>query len=372
MNGKKILIVSVSFYPENSPRSFRTTELVKEFCRQGHQVTLATIYKPEHHDALIKEFNFKILDLGERKFTQISVRKNRILNIISRLVRRMGLYLFEYPNIELMFKVKTALQNISGFDLMISIAVPHPIHWGVSRARTDSHKIADTWVADCGDPYMGISYDRFGKAPHFKYVEKAFCRKADFISVPIEAAKKAYYSEFRNKIKVIPQGFKFEDVWSLLEKYKSNEIPTFIYAGNFIPGRRDIRPVLDFLLSTGKDFKFFIYTKSTGFITPYLNKASDKIILSSFIPRTELLPLLSKMDFLMNLENGVTEQVPSKLIDYSLIGRPILSIDSQNIDKSKVLAFLEGNYEEQFPKPDINQYKIENICSQFLALTKKE
>ena len=37
MNPKKrILIVSRSFYPDNSPRAFRTAELSKEFARQGH------------------------------------------------------------------------------------------------------------------------------------------------------------------------------------------------------------------------------------------------------------------------------------------------------------------------------------------------
>jgi len=36
MERKKILIVSASFYPENSPHSFRTTELTKEFARQQH------------------------------------------------------------------------------------------------------------------------------------------------------------------------------------------------------------------------------------------------------------------------------------------------------------------------------------------------
>jgi hypothetical protein len=365
---KKILIVSVSFYPENSPRSFRTTELVKEFCRQGHEVTLMTIYKPKDHDPLMDEFGFNIIDIGEQKFPQIKTSNNGFLSIPFRVVNRLALLLFEYPKIEYAFKIRRTLKDISGFDLMISIAVPHPVHWGVAKARKSNHKIANVWVADCGDPYMGISYDKYGKAFYFKYLEKEFCRKAEFITVPIDGAKEAYYSEFRDKIKVIPQGFKFENVWEVLEKYEPNEVPTFIYAGNFIPGRRDIRPVLDFLLSTGKDFKFFIYTKSLGFVKPYLKKAPKKIVLSSFIPRMELLPLLSKMDFLMNLENGVSEQLPSKLIDYSLIGRPILSIDSQNIDKAKILSFLEGDYEGQFPKPDVNQYKIENICSQFLAL----
>ena len=38
MDNKRILIVGRTFFPEQSPRSFRTTELAKEFARQGHQV----------------------------------------------------------------------------------------------------------------------------------------------------------------------------------------------------------------------------------------------------------------------------------------------------------------------------------------------
>ena len=35
-----ILIVSGDFFPNNSPRSFRTTELVKELANRGNEVTL--------------------------------------------------------------------------------------------------------------------------------------------------------------------------------------------------------------------------------------------------------------------------------------------------------------------------------------------
>ena len=36
----KIILVSNYFYPQNSPRAFRTTELAKAFSRQGHKVNV--------------------------------------------------------------------------------------------------------------------------------------------------------------------------------------------------------------------------------------------------------------------------------------------------------------------------------------------
>lgn len=363
MKPQKILIVSTSFFPQNTPRSFRTTELVKELCRQGHDVSLATYYSPEEHDGIKEEYGFKIINLGT-PYQATKSGKSKL----SRYWNRIALYLFEYPKINIMFDVARTLKSVSGYDLMISIATPHPTHWGVSRAWNSKQPIAKNWIADCGDPFMGVKYDKIGKAPYFKFLEKGFCRKADYITVPIEDAKDAYYKEFRHKIRVISQGFKFQDAQALLRPYQPNPVPTFAYAGNFIPGRRDIRPILDFLLDTGKDFKFFIYTKKTNFVEPYLERAGDKIQLSSFIPRSELLPKLSEMDFVLNIENGVSEQRPSKLIDYYLIKRPILSVNSSELDQEKFLAFLERDYTQQKLFDDVDQYRIENVCQKFLSL----
>jgi len=54
-----------------------------------------------------------------------------------------------------MFKVRKILKYEKDYDLMISFAVPYPIHWGVAWSITKKHKISEVWVADCGDPYMG-------------------------------------------------------------------------------------------------------------------------------------------------------------------------------------------------------------------------
>ena len=76
MEKKKILIVSKSFYPEISPRSFRTTELVKEFCRLGHDVTLYTLKDNEVQQLLVKEFGFKLKGLGKLRFKNLKLNKN--------------------------------------------------------------------------------------------------------------------------------------------------------------------------------------------------------------------------------------------------------------------------------------------------------
>lgn len=372
MEKKKILIVSRSFYPMNTPRSFRTTELVKEFARQGHDVTLYTVKNSEHHKPFEKEHGVTIRNLGGPSLKTLPTEGGRIKNLFGRAVNRGLNLLFEYPNIELMWRVKKAMENESGYDLLISIATPHPTHWGVSFAWNRNKNLAETWVADCGDPYMGNTMDSFNNLFYFKFFEKAFCRKADYISVPVREAKKGYFEEFHHKIKVIPQGFNFNEVQIDAGEYSPNPVPTFAYAGGLIPGGRDPGPYLDYLAGLDKKYKCIFYTRSTEMVQPYVDKSGGKIEIRDYIPREELLRVLSRMDFLINVENRADRMVPSKLIDYHMAGRPVLSVKSGEVDTELTDQFLEGNYSGRFQFDDPDQYRIENVCNKFLELCEVE
>jgi hypothetical protein len=362
---KRILLVSRSFYPTISPRAFRATELVKEFCRQGHDVTLLTVCLGDEQKKFAEEYGFTLKDLGPVRWKPVHLTQSGIRRMWTRFLKRIANLLFQYPDIELMFKVRNQLRGEAGYDLLISIAVPHSIHWGVAWARSDKHPIATTWIADCGDPFMGQENDTFRPLFYFGYLEKWFCRRADYISVPVEGARDAYYPEFRNKIVVIPQGFDFDAVPRYEGEIK-HQVPTFAYAGSFIPGRRDPRPLLRFLNSLDADFRFHLYSRQNHLIENLADASKGKVILHDIIPREDLLYELSNMDFLVNLENVGERQTPSKLIDYAIVDRPILTINSSEIEFEKIRAFLSGHYHDSFQIKDIDQYRIENVGFTFL------
>jgi hypothetical protein len=371
MQPKKILVVSSAFYPENSPRSFRTTELVKELSRQGHAVTLYTIKLDEFHLPIEKEFNIKIKDLGKRKLPLINIGSgSKLFILFKRIVNRVLLQLILYPDIELMFKVKNALRKEKEtYDLLISVAVPHTIHWGTAWARTKNKPISNVWVADCGDPFMGSNHDSFRKVFYFKYFEKWFCRKADYIAVPKIMMKENYYPEFQDKVIEISQGFKFEEV--VKSEFKKNTVPTFGFAGTFIKTTRNPTPLLEYLTTVKEPFKFIIYTETQDIVLPFKLVLKDKLEIKHYIPRIDLLKELSSMDFLVNIAYDPVHQAPSKLIDYYLTGRPILSSLTNEFDTSTVNAFLKGDYSNTFVFDNIEQYKIENVTKKFLSLIKE-
>lgn len=362
----KILIVTRSFFPMISPRSFRATELAKELGRQGHSVTVYTLKNETVHRKFEDEFNIKIKDLGKLKYKPIGNGKSKLGSILKNALRRGLQLLIEYPDVELFFKVKKALKNEKGYDLLISVAVPYPIHWGVASIYK-KNKLAKVWVADCGDPYMGDISDSFKKLFYFKYVEKWFFKKTDYISIPIESAKKGYYPEFHKKMVIIPQGFNFDEVDK--GSYMPNPVPTFIYAGGFIPGFRDPVPFLKKLVTIDKPFKFIIYTKNNALIKPFISQLGDKLEVRPYIHRNELLKILSQADFLINFNNADVIQSPSKLIDYKLSGRPILNVEYNSVDRNVIDEFFDGNYSNAYKIDNIEDYNIKNVAKKFLELT---
>lgn len=367
MEKKKILLVSATFHPFISPRSFRATELAKELARKGHEVTVYTIFENADYDQMGKDFNIRFKDLGKRKFGVLRLKGGKVVNLLNRAINRTLLQLFEFPDIELMWKVKKALAHESGYDLLITIATPFPVHWGTAWALNTKNHVSKTWIADCGDPYMGCITDSFRKVFYFKYVEQWFCRKADYITIPVESGISGYYPAFHSKIRVIPQGFEMKEIPEE-EPSEKNGILQFAYAGAFIPGFRDPHPFLDYLSRVEMPFKFTVYTNTPNMLSGYDESLREKLSIRNYIPREELLRELKRNDFLVNFDNNTAMHTPSKLIDYAMVGRPILNI-SKEFPIRTINEFLNKNYTGQMQLGDIQQYNIEKVTEKFLALT---
>lgn len=361
MTSQKILIISKVYYPDISPRANRTTQLAEEFAREGHKVT---VMLPDLDENYYKQYSDRtgivFQNIGCLRFKPIQGD-----SLFLRLLRRGFQQLIEYPDIELVYWLVKKLQNIKGYDLLISVAVPHPNHWGVAIARRKNKELAKVWVADCGDPYMGCRTDTFGKVFYFKYIETNWCRSCDYITVPDVLARQGYYSQFHSKIKVIPQGFKLDEI--PVPDYSINRIPTFAYAGALALHFRNPLPLLEFLSTLSLDFKFIVYNQN-NIVEAYQKVLGEKLEIRRYIPRKELIPVLAGMDFLINFDNNTSVQVPSKLIDYSIVKRPVLNIGKE-IDKEVIMQFLKGDYRNEMKLRDLEAFDIRNVAKSFLDCT---
>jgi glycosyltransferase involved in cell wall biosynthesis len=365
---KKIIIISYVILPVQFPRAYRTLELALELAKQGHDVTLYAVLGEYDYTKYEIEYNIKIRNLGKVIFSTLNsdgtIQRSLIIRVLNKLLHRF----LEFPEIELMLMIPRIIKSEKNVDLLISVAKPFPIHWGCALAKNITKTtFPKIWAADCGDPYMGDKYARPKRFFYFKYVEKWFCRNADFIVIPFDGAIEAYYPEFRNKIKIIPQGFRFDNINLSLNNIP-NSVPTFAYAGVFRKVIRDPSTFLDYLSSLEREFKFILYTKDTDYLMPYVDRLKNKIEIRDYVPRDQLLYALSQMDFLVNFENNSTVNSPSKLIDYALAKRPILSVSPYSLPINMINEFLDGNYQNQFIVHNIEQYNITNVTKQFCSL----
>lgn len=365
----QILIISAVFYPQKSPRSFRTTELVKELVRKKHNVTLITVTTTANIDAFTKQCPCNIIKMDVRANQLFDASRGMLfMKKIKQLLNRGVQWLFDYPDSTLMFKVLRKLQGLQGFDLMISVAAPHAIHWGVALA-SKKNKISNIWVADCGDPYMGLELEKIKKPFYFSWLEKWVFRRTDYITVPFEGAKKAYFSEFQSKIRVISQGFNLTNN-NLLTTYQKNDTPTFAYAGGLSSkGVRCPFKLMELLNEIKTDFFFYIFSPDILLLAHYKKKLGNKLVLTESIERGKLLIELSKMDFLINFDNGITTQLPSKLIDYSIANRPVLNMNATNPNLEKIKKFINGNYNTAMQLPAAESFDIKRVTENFIRLS---
>src|SRR6185437_15610450 len=243
------LIISQTIYPAQFPRAFRATELAKELGNQGHQVTLFAVLGSFNYSEFEKDnANIKVKNIGKMHFAKVNSDNTDYCeenNFFVKAFRKIFGRLFDFPDIELSFKIPKIICQERNVDCLITIAVPYTIHFGTAFAKSFFPKyFPKTWIADCGDPYMGNEF----RQPYFyfKYVEKWVFRKANYITIPIEAARRGYYQEFYHKIKVIPQGFSFQQI--PLQRFKAkNSVPTFSYTGILYKDFRDPTLFLQYL-----------------------------------------------------------------------------------------------------------------------------
>ena len=78
---------------------------------------------------------------------------------------------------------------------------------------------------------------------------------------------------------------------------------------------------------------------------------------------------LRKYDFLVNFENvELPGLLPSKLIDYAIANRPILSINSSQLNTQRISEFFQGNYENRLEINNLENYQIKNVAQKFIDL----
>lgn len=370
-----IVILSGSFYPSIHPRAFRATELAKEFVRNGHHVT-------EISCKTIKEFDYEEYSRNTGiEIIKLDVfRRNRVAEVASHkqtVLYSIKRFLIEYLLCGNLYKyskeISTKLSKLDCWDnadLVIVLSTPFPCHYGFYKFVKKREHFFVT-IFDSGDPFYYSK--QTNRAIWFKYIEKNVYKYCDFLTIPTANAIHLYSPLIpEDKIKIIPQGFNMRD----LNLYKGEfGIPVkMAYAGVFYWDIRNPEFLFEALENSPVDYEFYLFMRyKDGKLEEVLEKyprLKSQMHIHLCVPHDDLISELSKMHFLINIENLSNTQMPSKLIDYGMTGRPVLSCNEKNFELAKLERFLHGDYTGQY-EVNIDEYNIELIAKKFINLYKK-
>jgi hypothetical protein len=355
----KILIVTPSFFPEVKPRSFRSTELAKQFSKLGHHVTvLCPRNKNRNLSGTLSDIKYIEYD----RFESCIKLSNWVLN---RMLEKFLNRLILYPEIKCFFEVKDKIQNLGQFDLCISLAWPFSIHWGVAWEKGRNPNFVKVWIADCGDPFTG---NTFVKDPliYFKIINKIALMKCQYIFIPYESLMNKFPLWSHSKIKVVPQAFDISNI--KLKSKVSNKVPTFAFAGSFIRKYRDPENLFRFLSNLRIEFKFLCYVSNEDKIIYQRYANSHCIEFREKLPREELIFELSGVDFLVNIQNGNKNEYPSKLIDYSIAKRPVITINSFDKNLNRFALWLDGKIDGNDGYESVERFDIKRVVEDIILL----
>ncbi|WP_335904143.1 hypothetical protein [Shewanella algae] len=376
---KAVLITTFFFYPDNTPRSFRITSLARKFIENGYQVTLLTRYDCDK-SLLPKELkDINIIGLSKRPLEVMALNSSpndigtgkRVVKNLKTFVRKLILYFIpDGHKLPYAFKLASRLKglNLEDFQVIISNSNPFVVHLGTSMALR-SKRYRGISIAETGDPYF---YSQFKLAFYQKYIEKNVLKTFKYITVPLESAVDDYANfNLKDKVKVIPHGFYFDDI--KLEPFNKSNVVRFAFAGRLYKDIRNPTSFLSFLESNCKNlnFEFHIYTDSKNketmeILYPWSKVFDGKLVIHDLLSRDDCIKVLSQMDFLINFCNDTTNQSPSKIIDYVLSNRPFISISNAFLDleKERFIKFLSSNYSDYIPQ-DISKYNINSVFKLF-------
>ena len=342
MKNKKILIVTHQFLPHVSPRTTRWSLLIDYLVDKGNDITVLSGTRPQ---ASVK--NYKVLYFGSKSMSSVinTARQNsnnstssnlkKLMFRILKLIYRFLFKTFAWPDYA-MFWIFTIYKNKKkihdDYDIIISISLPFTSH---VCAYLLNKRLNAEWYMDIGDPFSLKKFSSENNKFLFsfinRYIEKKYYKIASKIIFTHKEASELHMENFNIPSSKIINGYPIGRIdKNLLSKsinYNYSQKPLKIgYFGIFTDKVRDPENYLKFVHNFyNYKFEHFWYTNQES--KKFLNKIDINQIhnIYDLVSRDKAIKImLEDMHILLSIGNFNKYQLPSKVIEYISLGKPVL------------------------------------------------
>lgn len=370
MEKQKVLIISYSYPPSNAPAAQRPYALAKYIDKEKYDVTVITCanadsslgFNEGFDEALEKVKLIRIKSLVGKGASNLRAGKmggkksfkNRMKGFLFELLSSMVIpdkAIFWYPKVRAYLKNNQEL--INGTDIVFTTSPAFSNHLTGAFLKKNNRDI--TWVSEIRDFH---SLEKDHESPRIKQfinrkLEQKVIVQADkvtFISYSMRDLYAEHYAKFKDKFRVIYNGFDAADFEHLNIADTRNEKLTVFYAGSFYKGVRSPVPLLKIFdklierqLISVEEIEIRIAGNLESEVLEEISsyRSFPAVNLIGLIPRKKVLEELVAADLLwLIVGNKPTHYtgVPIKFFEYLAARRPIVNFAPAASEPTSIIA----------------------------------
>ena len=375
----RILLVSFSYTPHASPRAFRWSAIAEHWIPQ-HEVTVLAGWSPglPRYEVIAGVRVFRpggstvmhrlrsglathtlapagaVSDQLQSNQPRSSVRW--LTHLARALYDRTWKQVY-WPDYACLWyrpavALGKALLSDQAFDVIISSSLPFTGHL-VGKAL-HQHRPLLPWIVDIGDPFALAQGNQLNNHALYAGVNMAVERNvlggACAIAVTTEATARLYASAFpimAHKIAVIPPLIANDAMASAARPFtKRSDVTKIVFAGTFYRRIRSPEVLLRIFCQLLREpigarlqlHLFGALNDCADIIDRYRFQLGSQLVVYGIVTREKAIEAQASADVLLNIGNETSFQLPSKVVEYVGMAKPILNIAGGADDSS--VAFL--------------------------------
>jgi hypothetical protein len=374
----RILIVCYSYFPALNPRAFRWTALAEEFVDRGHDVhvicnkEIDTKRSDKVNGVIVHRVGANLREalrsclgrpsptsatsIGMSASEESQTNKARVYFVrVIKWIYNHSVQKILWPDFAcfwyfpaLAFAHKLILEK--KYDVVVSVSLPFTGHCiGLKlKKRYSIH-----WVVDIGDPFSFMSETPVNNHRLFDrlnyHSESSILQNSDAVSVTTEATRSEYMQLFPHlkgdKIYIVPPLFiPPTNMGKLTPFFVGPPRTRLVFAGTLYSKIRNPAALLELFNSLLKtsigsqlELHFFgLINNCEPYFEKYHELLGSKIFLHGLVSRASALRAMMDATVLVNLGNLTAYQLPSKVVEYVMLGKPVLNITKSVADSSQI------------------------------------
>lgn len=374
-NVKRRLIISYSYKPANNPRSFRWSAIAEFWVKHGYQVDVVSAWKtglPRQEVIngvhvyrvsvaaieLIRKLIGKTdlhLERQDQKDFQIANNlnlKNSWFGLVKKIILLIWRQIYWPDSVCFWYfpaiKQAKKLLDLYQYESLITVSLPFTGHLvGLQLKKIFPHI---KWMVDVGDPFSFQENEPINNHKLYKNLnnifEKKVFSKADIISVTTKPTLEKYvnlFPEIKDKIEIIPPltSIFIADEFTVIPK--NHDKIRMVFVGRLYKNIRNpsfllklFTNLLDTPLGNKLELHFFGEIQECyHHFLPYRKLIGKHLFLHGVVNHIEAIQAMKESDILINIANQTIYQLPSKLVEYVSLKKPIINISKTVEDSSR-------------------------------------